>query len=53
MFAISISQPLAPCAAVMLPPPTPIYRLHSIDESTMNTNKNSPRPASVINISYQ
>lgn len=45
MFVISIRQPLAPCAAVVLPPPTPINRLHSIDESTINTTRNSPRPA--------
>jgi len=34
MFGISSSQPLAPCAAVVLPPPTSISRLQCIDEST-------------------
>ena len=48
MFTFAISQPLAPCAAVMLPPPTSISRLQCIDKSRIKTNKNCPRTAPVI-----
>ena len=49
IFAFTIVQPLAPCAAVMLPlPPTAIHRLSSIDESRITTNSNCPQIVPLI-----
>lgn len=43
-FVFTISQPLAPCGAVMISlPPTAIYRLSSIEESKICTSQNYPK----------
>ena len=49
IFVFTISQPLAPCAAVMLNLlPTGIHRLSSIEESRIPTTNNYPKIAPVI-----
>ncbi len=45
MCAVSLSVSLSPCAAVMLPPPTAVHRLHFIDVNRIVSQSNSPRPA--------
>jgi hypothetical protein len=47
VFMFMISQPLAPCAAVMLPLPPAIHRLSPIEESRIRTNKNYPQIAAI------
>jgi len=42
-----ISQPLAPCTAVMLPLPPAIHRLSPIEESRIRSNKNYPQIAPI------
>jgi hypothetical protein len=49
VFMFAISQPLAPCAAVILPlPSTAIHRLSAIEESRTSTNTRCPEIATVI-----
>jgi hypothetical protein len=43
----SISQPLAPCAAVIMRLPPAINRLSPIEESRIKTNKNYPQIAAI------
>lgn len=47
IFMFSINQPLAPCAAVMMPLPPAINRLSYIEESRIKTNKNYPQIAAI------
>jgi hypothetical protein len=47
VFMFMISQPLAPCAAVMLPLSQAIHRLSPIEESRIRTNKNYPQIAAI------
>jgi hypothetical protein len=49
VFMLAISQPLAPCAAVILPLPSgAIHRLSSIDDNAIYTNRDYPRIAPMI-----
>ena len=47
VFMFMISQPLAPCTAVMLPLPPAIHRLSPIEESRIRSNKNYPQIAAI------
>ena len=47
IFMFSISQPLAPCAAVIMRLAPAINRLSPIEESRIKTNKNYPQIAAI------
>ena len=47
IFMFSISQPLGPCAAVIMRLPPAINRLSPIEESRIKTNKNYPQIAAI------